>query len=181
MISVNPQPSLNQEFAVGVPASPQAPRAGSSGCATVSPASHRPPRWTPSRSPRTPSPVRASVGNHELRDRQPAELHLEHSGTGQDQVSRVEHFQAGTQPDMFADHFGAATGLSDPVMTADKKGRIIYLGRDTSLSNRGDYQARGDYGPEPLHADIDRLLVPVEGKSRHLRRGWERSCPDGEP
>ena len=28
MISVNPQPSLNQEFAVGVPASPQAPRNG---------------------------------------------------------------------------------------------------------------------------------------------------------
>lgn len=78
-------------------------------------------------------------------------------------MSRVEHFKDGSQPDMFADHFGAATGLSDPVMTADKKGRITYLGRDTSLSNRGDYQARGDYSPEPLHAGTSTALYPSKG------------------
>ena len=78
-------------------------------------------------------------------------------------VSRVDHFQAGTQPDMFADHFGTATGLSDPVMTADKKGRISYLGRDTSWGTRSNYQAHGDYSPEPLHAGTSSALYPSTG------------------
>lgn len=80
-------------------------------------------------------------------------------------MGRNEHFKDGSQqPDMFAEHFGEATSLSEPTMTADKQGRITYLGRDTSLgSGRMGYRAHGDYDPEPLHAGTASALYPVAG------------------
>ena len=78
-------------------------------------------------------------------------------------MGRSEHFKAGTQPDMFAEHFGAATGLSDPEMTTDKQGRIMYLGRDTTWSKSTDYRAHGDYDPTALYPSSGYLRTSESG------------------